>query len=245
VRPAAAFDLPRGVVVPVRDIKLSLLPGDHPFAERNREAARANWQQEIAAKPALFDGRITLFASMHIADGVLSGTCHMTDYSSFLHWRRMRGAREGEHAYAHAVIVAADGNLLAARMGDHTANAGRVYFAAGSFEPEDIREGRIDVEANMAREVAEETGLSLAAMRPEAGYHIYSVESGTVLIRRYYSDWSAERLAQAVREHVASQADPEIDGPVILSPGSGPNEDFADHMNAIVDWHFGQRRINL
>src|SRR5690606_29395091 len=85
VRPAAVFDLPRGVVVPVRDIELSLLPGDHPFAERNREAARANWQREIAAKPALFDGRITLFASMHIADGVLSGTCHMTDYSSFLH----------------------------------------------------------------------------------------------------------------------------------------------------------------
>jgi len=242
VKPAAAFDLPRGVIVPVRDIDLRMLPGDHPFAARNRAAAQANWEREIAAKPALFDGRITLFASMHIADGVLAGAFHMTDYSSFLHWRRMRGAREGEHAYAHAVIVARDGNLLAARMGGHTANEGRVYFAAGSFDPDDIRDGRIDVEANMAREVAEETGLLLAGMRPEAGYHIYSVESGTVLMRRYHSDRTAEELAAAVRAHVAAQADPEIEGPVILSPGSGPNEDFADHMHAIVDWHFNRRQ---
>jgi len=244
VKPAAAFDLPRGVVVPVREIDLRMLPGDHPFTERNREAARANWQREIAAKPALFDGRITLFASMHIADGVLGGTFHMTDYSSFLHWRRMRGARHGEHAYAHAVIVARGGELLAARMGGHTANAGQVYFAAGSFEPEDIRGGRIDPEANMAREVAEETGLLLADMRPETGYHIYSVESGTVLMRRYYSDRTAEELAEAVRAHVAAQADPEIEGPVILSPGSGRSEDFADHMQAIVDWHFSRRRMD-
>jgi len=241
VRPAAAFDLPRGVVVPVRDIDLRLLPGDHPFAERSRAAALANWQREVAAKPALFDGRITLFASMHIADGVLSGAFHMTDYSSFLHWRRMRGAREGEHAYAHAVIVARDGDLLAVRMGNHTANAGRVYFASGSFEPQDVREGRIDVEANMAREVAEETGLRLADMQPEAGYHIYSVESGTVVVRRYHSDRPAGELAEAVRAHVASQADPELEGPVILSSGSGSNEDFADQMHAIVDWHFGRR----
>ena len=40
--------------------------------------------------------------------------------------------------------------------------AGRVYFAAGSFEPVDFRDGLVDVDFNMIREVREETGLDLS-----------------------------------------------------------------------------------
>ena len=232
------FDLPRGRVLPVSAVELHVLPGDHPFAEQHRAAAAANWTREVAAKPALFDGPITLFSSMRIEDGRLVGTCHMTRYSSFLHWRSMRGQRDGEHAYAHALIVSADGKLVAARMGPRTVHAGKVYFAAGSCDAGDVRGSMIDVDWNMAREVAEETGLDLSAMQAENGYHIYSIESGTVIIRRYVSVETAAELARRVAEHVARDAEPEIEGAVIIATGARPDDAFADHMRAIVDWHF-------
>ena len=48
---------------------------------------------------------------------------------------------------------AAGNALVAIRMGAHTVNAGKVYFAAGSFEPEDFPDGVVDAHGNMAREV--------------------------------------------------------------------------------------------
>ena len=54
---------------------------------------------------------------------------------------------------------------MAIRMAAHTVNAGRVYFAAGSFEPSDFRDGLVDADGNMVREVREETGLDIAGAR--------------------------------------------------------------------------------
>ena len=63
------------------------------------------------------------------------------------------------------MLVTKDNALIAIRMAAHTVNAGRVYFAAGSFEPEDFPDGRVDAHGNMVREVTEETGLDISGVR--------------------------------------------------------------------------------
>lgn len=235
-----AFDLPRGVILPVKAVEVRLERGPHPFELEFPDEIEANWQSAKAANPALYDGRIALHAHLALRDERLVGSCHETRYATFLYWRHRRGAVSAEHAYAHAALVSADNALVAVRMASWTANAGAVYFAAGSFEPEDFPDGMVDVDANMIREVREETGLDIAGLRRDPAYHIYSRAGGTVIIRRYFLAETADAVAGRIRAFVASEVKPEIDEPVIIRSADDLPDDLKPHMIEIVRWHFSQ-----
>ncbi len=233
------FNLPRGEVVPVSEIEVRLDPTPHPFELANAEAIEANWRREVSANPALFDGTIVLLSEVSYEDGRLVGRCHAVRYATLLEWRRNRPAG-AEHAYAHAALVSSDGALIAIRMGAHTANPGVVYFAAGSFEPEDFRDGLVDTAANMEREVREETGLRISDARFDDSYCLFSRDAMTVIFRRYHLDEPAEQIARRISDFVAGEAEPEIEGPVIIRNRDDLPEGLAPYMRAIVDWHFGR-----
>ena len=180
-----AFDVPRGRIFEVADVDVRLSREPLALDLTHRDQIARNWEAEIAANPALFDGEVVLMSALAYRDGALVGQCHATRYATFLYWRRHRGSLAFEHCYAHAMLVSANGALIAARMADHTVNAGKVYFAAGSFEPEDFRQGRADLEYNMAREVREETGLDISGVKGARPYLAYSAETGTAIFRRY------------------------------------------------------------
>lgn len=237
-----SFDLPRNVILPVDAVDVRLDPGPHPFALSNAAAIAENWRREIAANPALFDGAVVLLAELAYRDGRLVGRCHAVNYSTFMLWRKRRENSGAEHAYAHAVLVAGDNALVAIRMGPHTVNAGRVYFAAGSFEPIDFRDGLVDVDFNMIREVREETGLDLSAAERGQRYHALSMASGTVIFRRYRVAEPADELARRISAFVATETDPEIEGPVIIRHAGDLPAGLMPHMKPLVEWHFGGDR---
>lgn len=232
------FDLPRNAIMPVDRVDVRLDPGPHPFESANGAAIEENWRRETAANPALFDGQVVLLSRLSYSGGSLSGACHAIRYSTFLHWRRHRQTAPGEHAFAHAMLVSGDGALIAVRMGGHTVNAGRVYFAAGSFEPVDFPDGRVDLHRNMAREVREETGLSIDAVPREDRFHFISMPNGTVIFRRYFVDAAADEIAETIRAFVAGEADPEIEGPVVIRRRDDLPAMLAMQMPPLIDWHF-------
>ncbi|MER9165224.1 hypothetical protein [Mesorhizobium sp. M0715] len=236
-----SFDLPRNVILPVDDIDVRLDPGPHPFARDNAEAIAENWQHEIAANPALFDGMVVLLSQLAYRDSRLVGRCHAVNYSTFMLWRKRRENSGAEHAYAHAMLVAGDNALVAIRMGPHTVSAGRVYFAAGSFEPVDFRDGLVDVDFNMIREVREETGLDLSGAERGKRYHAMSTSSGTVIFRRYHATASADEIARRISAFVATETDPEIDGPVIIRHAADLPVGLSPHMKPLIEWHFANR----
>lgn len=236
-----AFDIPRGTVFPVHEVDVRLDPDAHPFEREHAAEIAKNWEIETAEKPALFNGTVVLLSALSYTGASLRGRCHAVSYATFLYWRRNRLSAPAEHSFAHAVLVSSDGALVAVRMGSHTANAGRVYFAAGSFEPADFRDGLVDLEFNMAREVREETGLEISHLPRDPAYHAYSSEQGTVIFRGYLLDEDAETVAARIREHVAAETEPEIEGPVIIRSRGDLPEGLMSHMLPIIDWHFSGR----
>ncbi|MDN2566130.1 hypothetical protein N1F89_07845 [Aquibium sp. A9E412] len=234
----AGFAVAPGAVAPVDEAELRFDPAPHPFESANGPAITAAWARAKAANPALYDGRVMLFSRLGYAGGRLAGRCHAVRFATFLHWRARHGHAPTLHAYAHAVIAGSDGALVAVRMAAHTANAGRVYFAAGSFEPADLSDGRLDIDANMAREVAEETGLDLGRARREPALGLHRAPNGTVLFRRYRFDEPAARLAARIRAHVAAVGEPEIDGPVVIAAPQAAPAALAPQMPALLAWHF-------
>ncbi|KQZ81464.1 hypothetical protein ASD64_10635 [Mesorhizobium sp. Root157] len=233
-----SFDLPRDVILPVERIDVRLDSKPHPFERDHAREITANWQREFARNPALFDGTVVLLSELSFREGRLSGVCHPVRYSTFLHWRNNRAASGAAHAFAHAMLVAGDGALVAIRMGAHTVNAGRVYFAAGSFEPTDFFDGLVDVDYNMIREVREETGLDLGKAERDRSYHVLAMNSGTVIFRRYRMAETAAEIAGLIEAHVATEAEPEIAGPVIIRSASDLPEGLMPHMLPLVQWHF-------
>lgn len=233
-----AFDLPRERVFPVKEIDVRLDDSPSPFEVENREAIARNWQREIAANPTLFDGQVVLLSTLAYRDGKVTGRCHAVGYSTFLYWRRNGEDSVAGHCFAHAMLVSADNALVAVRMGPHTANAGQVYFAAGSFEPGDFRDGQVDLHYNMAREVAEETGLDLSRAKRTEGFLGYSAANRTALFRRYDLPEKADDIAERIRAFVAAETEPEIIGPVIIRNAHDLPHGLPAHMRAIVGWHF-------
>jgi 8-oxo-dGTP pyrophosphatase MutT (NUDIX family) len=238
-----AFDLPREMVFPVEAVAVRLLPGPHPYETANLAEINANWAVELAAQPAIFDGRITLLSSLAYEGRRLVGTCHLVRFATFLHWRKNRTVDDAEHAFAQAVPVTSDNCLVAGRMGGHTLNAGRVYFPAGSFEAEDFHaDGLVDSDGNMAREVFEETGIQLGGLDRDQHFHALSTQAGTVIFRRYYLEEPAEGVATRVRAFIAADPQAELAEPVIIRSAADRPSGLSAYMPDVMRWHFGSRQ---
>ena len=61
---------------------------------------------------------------------------------------------------------------------------------------------------------------------------------GTVIFRRYYLDENADRVAARIRDFVAGEADPEIEGPVVIRHADERPPGLMPHMPPLIDWHF-------
>jgi 8-oxo-dGTP pyrophosphatase MutT (NUDIX family) len=155
-----------------------------------------------------------------------------------MYWRGNREMPGVGHVFAHAMLVSSDNALVAIRMGKHTLNAGRVYFAAGSFELEDFRDGLVDVNFNMRREVKEETGIDIGEASPAKRYYLLSTRSGTVIFRRYRMPMTANAMIASINAFVAAETNPEIEAPVVIHSASDLPDHLAAHMRPLIEWHF-------
>ncbi len=229
--------LEEGVVRRCSAIDVRLSPARHPIeAEFEKEIAE-NWKAELAGNPRLFNGQVTLASRASLQDGVLRGETHEIDFSTFLFWRKMRQLEGCCHIFAFAVPVTKDAALVAVKMSGLTANPGRVYFASGSFEKCDFIDGKLNFTANAHREALEETGLSFDGVPHDADFGLIRIGAAVLIFRRYFLAVDAETVAQEISGHVSGEAEPEIEGPVIICKGDRP-EGALRHMPVLLDWHF-------
>lgn len=230
---------PESTVFPVSRIDLAVLPGEHPFHLSEFDVVRENWAKEIAANPALFDGRMIFQHRLSLADGAIKGEAYVTPFSTFLWWRKQR-ERGGFHLFAFAVAVSSDGAIIAIRMAPHTANPGQIYCAAGSMDESDIVDGRCDVEGNMRREVQEETGLDLNDAAADPGYYGTHVNRSVTVFRIFRFPWTAEDMLRRIEAHMLVSEEDEVDGVVAIRSADPAAHHYSAAMLPILAWFFGR-----
>jgi hypothetical protein len=155
-------------ILEVAELDLRLVPCDWAFARDRAREIEAHWQDRRAKQPSLFNGRVLLLGSHEIAtraDGALAlrGGYFETDFAAFLAWRDFGFPGEGVcNGFSMAALQGSDGAFLLGEMAAHTANAGAIYFAAGTPDRHDVFGGRVDLAASVTRELEEETGIAAA-----------------------------------------------------------------------------------
>ncbi|RKE84395.1 NUDIX hydrolase [Rhizobium sp. AG855] len=227
-----------GRVVPVRGLDLRVDDAPHPLELAHADAIAAHWRDEQAANPALYNGRLILQREMQVDNGFVRAVGHEASFACFLWWRKQTEQLGACHLFGYPVLVAGDGALVAIEMAPHTANAGQVYFAAGSLDPSDVIDGCCDLAGNMRREVLEETGLDLAdAAADPVLYASYRPHKLTLLRVHRFAE-PAESLVARIEHFARTVAEQEIARAVAIRSADRSANRYSPAMLPILDWYF-------
>ncbi|MCJ2030041.1 NUDIX hydrolase [Methylobacterium sp. J-043] len=203
-------------LTPLERVSARRVEHDWAWARDNAEAIDCNWERRRVDTPGLFDGPVYLASGCAIADGSCEASLFEVRYSRFLAFRDA-GVPDALVANAFAAIVphSRDGAVLLGVMGAHTANAGQIYFPCGTPDPGDLRDdGTVDLAGSAARELLEETGLTL----PEGAAEEWVLLRGDgqlAFLRPVHFDGSAETLKTRIESHRGPEDEPELARSVI------------------------------
>ncbi len=196
----------------VATLELSYSPSRWPFAEQRRVEIDAHFAERKRKWPGIWNGRVLLGRDSLFRDGRFSARYFDTDFASFLAWRDW-GFVDPDvfNGFGMGALRASDGAFVLGEMGPHTANAGRIYFPAGTPDPNDIRDGALDMEGSVRRELEEETGLVPSDYRLTEGWDCIAVGRAMVaLIRLADVDCPADELCRRIDANIAAQSRPEL-----------------------------------
>lgn len=227
-----------GVYFEVRSVDLAISPSPHPIELRHRDAIDQNWGDEKVGKPFLYNGLLVLQSALSLARGNVVGIGHFVSYSSLLWWRKQVDQSGAYHLFGFAVIASSDSAIVAIRMGEMTATPGEVYCPAGLLDHNDIIEGKLDITANMRREVREETGLCLD--EATADHQMFACYEGNrvVVFRVYRFNATGEELERRIDEYVAQVDQPEIAKAVVIRSADRRAYSYNSAMYPILDMFF-------
>ncbi len=208
----------RSEIVLVQSCDLSLTEAPWAWAEDNAAAVKRFWNKAIVDKPALFNGPVLVMGEHGLSDGCLTGEVHKTDFASFLYCKDKGLPAEAgiRNVFGCAVVRSAEGHLLFGRMAPYTATSGRVYPMAGTPDPEDVSNGKLDIDGSMERELREEAGLDAADATRHPGYMMIEDSGMVALCAMFDFDLPSRDLKARMMAHIDLQEQPELDEIVVF-----------------------------
>jgi 8-oxo-dGTP pyrophosphatase MutT (NUDIX family) len=184
---------------------------DWPFARERAEDIDAHWRQVCASHPRLFNGRVFLCRNIGIESGLLQGAAFDVGFKAFLAWRDF-GFPDTDvyNCFAQGGLRAPDGAFILGEMAAGTSNAGRIYFPAGTPDPSDALDGRLDLDGSIMRELAEETGLASSDVAPGGEWTIVFERQMIACIKRLPLIRPREEILARIAKYLAAESAPEL-----------------------------------
>jgi 8-oxo-dGTP pyrophosphatase MutT (NUDIX family) len=195
----------------VATLDLKVGPFAWPFAAERRGEIDAHFAERQREKPKIWNGRVLLARHPVFAEGRFSADYFETDFASFLAWRDWGFPDAGVfNGFGMGALRSSDGAFVLGEMGAHTANAGRIYFPAGTPDLDDIRDGMVDIAGSVTREVAEEVGLHEADYAMEPHWNCVVTGPSIAMIRILHVDMPGDGLRARIGATLARQQQPEL-----------------------------------
>ena len=199
------------VIHRVTSLDLAVQPWSWPFAEARRADIDAHFALKQREKPKLWNGQVLLGRNPVFAGECFTADYFETDFASFLAWRDWGFPdKDVFNGFGMGALLASDGAFALGEMGQHTSNAGRIYFPSGTPDLDDIRGAALDIEGSVARELEEETGLTAAEYRGEPHWHCVFTGPAVAMIRILRVDLPGEALRARIEANLAGQESPEL-----------------------------------
>jgi hypothetical protein len=195
----------------VATLDLRFQPWSWPFAQARRADIDAHFATKQRERPGIWNGRILLGRNPVFAGESFTASYFETDFASFLAWRDWGFPdRDVLNGFGMGALRCSDGAFVLGEMGQHTANAGRVYFPSGTPDPDDLRDGALDMAGSVSREIEEETGLTPADYRSDTHWHCVVSGPAIAIIRILDIDAAGENTRQQIEANLARQHQPEL-----------------------------------
>jgi 8-oxo-dGTP pyrophosphatase MutT (NUDIX family) len=206
--------MPGNIAGSVRELsRLDLIyaPEPWPFAAERRSENDAHFEHARRERPGIWNGRVLLMHRHRFENGALEGAFLQTDFASFMAWRDWGFPETGViNCFSMAALRASDGGWIMGVMGPQTSAGGKIYFPAGTPEPEDVVDGIVDLAGSVIREVREETGLGVDDFAEQNGWYCVVDGSRIALMRVLQARDPAETLRRRILEHLARETAPEL-----------------------------------
>ncbi|SIO34036.1 hypothetical protein SAMN05443247_04144 [Bradyrhizobium erythrophlei] len=199
------------VIHRVTSLDLPVQPWSWPFAAARRADIDAHFAAQQREKPKLWNGRVLLGRNPVFGGDRFTASYFETDFASFLAWRDWGFPdKDVFNGFGMGALLSSDGAFALGEMGQHTSNAGRIYFPSGTPDLDDISGSAVDIAGSVARELEEETGLTAAEYRSEAHWHCVSTGPAVAMIRILRVDLPGEVLRARIEANLALQPSPEL-----------------------------------
>lgn len=200
-------------VVPIDRLELAYSFWDWPFADERRREIDAHFAALRRERPGLWNGRVLLLREFAIANGVFRGSFFETDFTSFLAWRDWDFPDASvANCFAMGALRGSDGGFVLGVMASHTANAGKIYFPAGTPEPDDVVGDTVDLTGSVMREVLEETGLTSEDFVAEPGWSTVLAGPRIAQMKILNAPVPAADLRARILDRLTQEQQPELAG---------------------------------
>jgi 8-oxo-dGTP pyrophosphatase MutT (NUDIX family) len=224
------------VIYRVTTLDLKFEPFAWPFARERRAEINAHFADEQREKPRMWNGRVLLGRQPAFTEGLFSASYFDTDFASLLAWRDWGFPDKSVfNGFGMGALRSADGAFVMGRMGAHTANAGRVYFPAGTPDLNDVAGRAVDIAGSVMREVEEETGLTPADYRAVAHWDCVVADASVAMMRTLHVEAAGEAVKARIEQNLARQAHPELAAIHLVRAASDLTADMPRFVTAFVE----------
>src|SRR5580698_6178583 len=125
--------------ITIDSLALTLVDRSWPVAEEHKPAIDNHFATLRTTKPSLWNGEVLLLCSYSIIGRTFRASLFKTDFASLVAWRDgIISDPVVRNCFSMGAIRSIDGAFLLSVMGDHTANAGKIYFPAGVTDPQSV-----------------------------------------------------------------------------------------------------------
>ena len=230
------------VIHRVSVLDLVVEPWTWPFAETRRAEIAAHFAGKQREKPAMWNGRVLFGRNPVFAGDRFSASYFETDFANFLAWRDW-GFPDSTvfNGFGMGALRCADGAFVLGEMGQHTSNAGRIYFPSGTPDLDDIRDGRVDISGSVARELEEETGLAPGEYESDPYWHCVYTGPAVAMMRILRVDMPGEALRKRIERNLATQRQPELSAIHLVRGTNDLNSAMPRFVTAFIEAQFASQ----